>query len=142
MKQRTKARDGSEAQDEDVEGEQEEEATIKKYTASELNMDDIEFIAQNETEAADKADGNLIEYLSEDKAFSKATFEFIVADDAHVAKKLNGIYNHMLRLLDWKKLLWVTGTPVQSSFRDLLSPLSLMWAAYGIELDVDLQSIG
>ncbi|CZR36035.1 uncharacterized protein FPRO_03705 [Fusarium proliferatum ET1] len=130
IKQRTKARDSSEAQDEDVEDGREEQATIKKYTASELNMDDIEFITQNETEAAEKADGNLIEYLSKDKAFSKATFEFIVADDAHIAKKLNGIYNHMLRLLDWKKLLWVTGTPVQSSFRDLLSPLSLMWAAY------------
>ncbi|CVK94439.1 uncharacterized protein FMAN_03543 [Fusarium mangiferae] len=129
MKQRTKARDGSEAQDEDVEDEQ-EEATIKNYTTSELNMDDIEFIAQNETKAAEKADANLIECLSKNKAFSNATFEFIVADDAHVAKRLNGIYNHMLRLLDWKKLLWVTGTPVQSSFRDLLSPLSLMWAAY------------
>ncbi|CCT64919.1 uncharacterized protein FFUJ_03817 [Fusarium fujikuroi IMI 58289] len=78
MKQGTKAKDGSEAEDEDVEDEQEEEATIKKYTASELNMDDIEFIAQNETQAAEKADGNLIEYLSKDKAFSKATFEFIV----------------------------------------------------------------
>ncbi|KLO85638.1 permease-unknown function [Fusarium fujikuroi] len=118
MKQRTKARDGSEAQDEDVEGEQEEEAVIKKYTASELNMDDIEFITQNETEAAEKADGNLIEYLSKDEAFSKATFEFIVVDDAHVAKKLNGIYNHMLRLLDWKKLFLLDKVPQFAALQD------------------------
>ncbi|KAF5547475.1 snf2 family helicase [Fusarium mexicanum] len=140
MSQRALDKERSEAQDEDVEQDEQEAAAIKNYTTKDLNMDDIEFIAQNETDATEKADGNLIEYLCKDEAFSKATFEFIVADDAHIAKKLNGMYNHMLRLLDWKKLLWVTGTPVQSSFRDLLSPLSLMWAAYGIELDVDIRS--
>ncbi|KAF5584723.1 snf2 family helicase [Fusarium subglutinans] len=132
MRQRALDKERSEVQDEDVEQDEEEAAAVKNYTTEDLNMDDIEFIAQNETEATERADGNLIEYLCKDEAFSKATFEFIVADDAHIAKRLNGMYNHMLRLLDWKKLLWVTGTPVQSSFRDLLSPLSLMWAAYGL----------
>jgi hypothetical protein len=103
MKQRALAKDRSEAQDEDVEDEQ-EEATIKNFSPSELNMDDIEFIAQNETEA-EEVDGNLTEYLSKARAFSNATFEFIVADEGRNAKKLNGIYNHMLRILNWKRLL-------------------------------------
>ncbi|KAG5815236.1 hypothetical protein H9Q74_002952 [Fusarium xylarioides] len=73
MKQRTKARDSNETQDEDVEDveDEQEEATIKNYTAGELNMDDIEFIAQNETEAAEKADGNRIDFLSEFPQFAQ-----------------------------------------------------------------------
>ncbi|KAF5642787.1 uncharacterized protein FTJAE_3503 [Fusarium tjaetaba] len=54
MKQRTKTRYSSETQEEDVEDVEdklEEEATIKNYTTNELNMDDIKFIARNETEA-------------------------------------------------------------------------------------------
>ncbi|KAF4503723.1 hypothetical protein FAGAP_1 [Fusarium agapanthi] len=76
MRQRALDKQRSEAQDEDVEKE-EDAATIKNFAPSELNMDDIEFISQNETEATEKADGNLIEYLCKDEAFSKATFEFI-----------------------------------------------------------------
>ncbi|KAF5963589.1 hypothetical protein FBULB1_13287 [Fusarium bulbicola] len=132
MKQRALAKERSEAQDEDIEEEEVAAKVVKNFAPSELNMDDIEFIDQNDAEAAETADGNLIEYLSKAEAFSKATFEFVVADEAHNAKKLNGIYNHMLRILDWKKLLWVSGTPILSSFKDLLSPLSLMWATYGL----------
>ncbi|KAF5238735.1 hypothetical protein FANTH_10233 [Fusarium anthophilum] len=146
IKQQGSTKDRSEAQDEGVEkdenGDEEESATIKNYTTRELNMDDIEFIDQNETEAAEKAHGNLIEYLSEVEAFSKATCGFIVADEALNAKKLNGTYNHMLRLLDWKMLLWVSGTPILSSLKDLLSLLRVTGATYGIEPDVDFRSIG
>ncbi|KAF5568304.1 permease [Fusarium phyllophilum] len=127
MKQRTLDNDRSEAQDEDVE-EEEDAATIKNYTTNDPNLDDIEFIAQNKTDATDEADGSLIGCLSKAEAFSKATFEFIVADEAHNAKKINGIYNHMLRLSTGKSCS-VSGTPILSSLKDLLSPLSLMWAS-------------
>ncbi|KAF5693556.1 metal-nicotianamine transporter YSL11 [Fusarium denticulatum] len=78
VKQQASAKNRSESQDEGVEEDEEEAATIKNYTTRELNMDDIEFIAQNETEAVAKAHGNLIEHLSKAEAFSKATFEFII----------------------------------------------------------------
>ncbi|KAF5586520.1 hypothetical protein FPANT_7225 [Fusarium pseudoanthophilum] len=116
MKQRTKARDSSEAQDEDVEDEQEGEATIKNYTASELNKDDIEFIAQNEAEAAEEANGNIIEYLSKAKAVSNATFEFIVAD---------GGLTHNLDINTMEKVtLGVRFTDAQFSQRPIIAPVS------------------
>ncbi|KAH8714547.1 hypothetical protein BGZ61DRAFT_531157 [Ilyonectria robusta] len=33
----------------------------------------------------------------------------------------------MIKLLNWERLLWVSGTPVSNSLRDLVAPLDLMW---------------
>ncbi|KAK7413720.1 hypothetical protein QQZ08_012566, partial [Neonectria magnoliae] len=41
----------------------------------------------------------------------------------------------MLRHLSWDTILWVTGTPLAGSLKDILSPLTLMWEAYGIDWD-------
>ncbi|KAF4454848.1 permease [Fusarium austroafricanum] len=91
------------------EDEEPKEMAIRNYNIDEINMDDIEFIEENGTQAAEIPDGNLIEYLTKSDVFSIVTFQFIVADEAHIAKMLQGVYNHMLRLLKWVKLLWVPG---------------------------------
>ncbi|KFA56134.1 hypothetical protein S40293_00104 [Stachybotrys chartarum IBT 40293] len=61
-------------------------------------------------------------------------FEYLVVDDAHQARRLNGARNHMLRLLHRKSLIWVSGTPITSGYRDLMSPLHLMWRKYDVQM--------
>lgn len=61
-------------------------------------------------------------------------FQYLVVDDAHQARRLNGARNHMLRLLHRKSLIWVTGRPITSGYRDLMSPLHLMWRKYDIQM--------
>ncbi|KAK7415183.1 hypothetical protein QQZ08_012411 [Neonectria magnoliae] len=73
---------------------------------------------------------------------NQAKFDWIIADEAHVAKKLKGSYHHMLGHLQWDSILWVTGTPLAGSLKDLLSPLRLMWDVYGIEWNPTKRSLG
>ncbi|EHK50301.1 hypothetical protein TRIATDRAFT_303872 [Trichoderma atroviride IMI 206040] len=54
-----------------------------------------------------------------------------------MAQHEDGIFNNTLRLLNWDHLIWVTGTPVMSSSRDIMSPLGLMWR----KVDIDLEGI-
>lgn len=111
------------------------------YGSGEIDLDDITFIHENDKNAAEEPDGNLVEYISTLSSSDKMTWEFVVADEAHNAKKPNSMYNHVLRLLKWEKILWVTGTPILTSLKDLVSPLSLMWRAYGFE-PVDTKTMG
>ncbi|KAJ3527284.1 hypothetical protein NM208_g10777 [Fusarium decemcellulare] len=80
--------------------------------------------------------------LEESEVDCPLCFQFVIADEAHTARRLNSPYNNMLRLIEWRNLLWVSATPVMSSFRDLLSPLSLMWKAYGLHWEPKIPSIG
>ncbi|KAM0484291.1 hypothetical protein ACHAPX_001711 [Trichoderma viride] len=80
------------------------------------------------------ADGNLVEYQLQRSAFDQVEFQFLVVDEAHMAKSANKAWNQTFRLLNWKHLVWVTGTPLSSSLADLTSPLTLMWTAYGLNI--------
>ena len=40
-------------------------------------------------------------------------------------RRVTGSYANMGQLFQWERLLFVTGTPIASSLRDLLSPLTL-----------------
>ncbi|QPC60884.1 hypothetical protein HYE67_003115 [Fusarium culmorum] len=124
-----------------IENDSDEEVDIEllnnlpKYHVSEITRDNIRFLTEDTASAAEKPDGCLIEYISRQSALDSIVFEHVIADDAHLAKKPNGVYNHMLQLINWNKLLWVTGTPILSSLQDLISPLSLIWNAYNIAID-------
>ncbi|KAF4463903.1 hypothetical protein FALBO_9275 [Fusarium albosuccineum] len=79
--------------------------------------------------------------LEQSEVDCQLRFQFVIADEAHAARRLNSPYNNMLRLIEWQSILWVSATPVTSSFRDLLSPLSLMWKAYGLRWEPKILSI-
>jgi hypothetical protein len=72
-------------------------------------------------------DGNLVEYKSRIPELSKFRYEFLVADEAQNAKRLDGAYNAMFRFIQWNELLWVTRTLLSGSSQDLASPLTLIW---------------
>jgi hypothetical protein len=41
-------------------------------------------------------------------------------------RRTSGSYSNLLRLLNWRRMLFVTGTPIAGCLRDLLSPLTLI----------------
>ncbi|UZP40561.1 hypothetical protein NXS19_008377 [Fusarium pseudograminearum] len=77
-----------------------------KYRASEITRDDIQFLTEDAENAAEDPGGCLIKYVSRQSALDNIVFEQVVADEAHNAKNPNGIYNHMLGLMKWRKILW------------------------------------
>lgn len=102
-----------------VEDERTRRLKVTRFFSDSINLDDIE-----NTSDLELADGNLIKFIAKNKQLRNAKWGFAIIDEAQYAKKLEGSYNNMLRLLKWEKLVWVTGTPLSSSLRDLLSPIS------------------
>ncbi|OBS20451.1 hypothetical protein FPOA_06820 [Fusarium poae] len=95
-----------------------------------------------EIQQVEGANGCFKEYANKYKALDEIIFEHVIADKAQNAMDASSIYNIILGLLSWKKLLWVTRTLVLSSFKDLISLLSLMWKAYGITVNFDTPFLG
>ncbi|KAF5008440.1 hypothetical protein FDECE_5272 [Fusarium decemcellulare] len=44
--------------------------------------------------------------LEESEADCPLCFQFVIADEAHTARRLNSPYNNMLRLIEWRNLVW------------------------------------
>ncbi|KAI5466662.1 hypothetical protein BGZ63DRAFT_398306 [Mariannaea sp. PMI_226] len=82
---------------------------IRRFRDGQVNLDDIIILSPSSSEPAD---GNLITYRAKIPNVTKFKFEFVVADEAQNAKKADGVYNQMLRILHYHSLLWVTGTPL------------------------------
>ncbi|KAM0428175.1 hypothetical protein ACHAPT_007075 [Fusarium lateritium] len=51
------------------------------------------------------ADGNLVTYSVNNPSIPDLKFNFLVFDEAHVAKKANGSYNNVFRQFQWSNLL-------------------------------------
>ncbi|KAK5994708.1 hypothetical protein PT974_04695 [Cladobotryum mycophilum] len=76
---------------------------IRKYYARDINEKEIVRLPRG---SRVRPDGNLIEYVfSRNAELADICFETLIVDEAHVARKLNGAYNHMFRLLDWQDLV-------------------------------------
>ncbi|KAK7414228.1 hypothetical protein QQX98_006923 [Neonectria punicea] len=65
-------------------------------------------------------------------------FEYLVVDEAHHVKRETGAHHSMLKLVPWNSLIWVTGTPLAASFKDLIMPLGLLWSALGVQWTPDV----
>ncbi|KJZ73345.1 hypothetical protein HIM_07349 [Hirsutella minnesotensis 3608] len=78
-------------------------------------------------EANIEPDANLITYSLKHPRLAHQKFQFLMVDEAHCAKKMTGMYNNSFRLLNWDTSLWVSGTVLISSLKDILSPLFLFW---------------
>ncbi|KAF0642331.1 hypothetical protein FPSE5266_20131 [Fusarium pseudograminearum] len=89
--------------DPEEEGDDEPHKYLKKYRASEITRDDIQFLTEDAENAAEDPGGCLIKYVSRQSALDNIVFEQVVADEAHNAKNPNGIYNHMLNLGEHRK---------------------------------------
>ncbi|KAI1072992.1 hypothetical protein LB507_009087, partial [Fusarium sp. FIESC RH6] len=74
----------------------------------------------------DKADEELITYLLRHLCVKEYESDMLILDEAQCLRRTSGSCSNLLRLLNWKRLLFVTGTPVAGSLRDLLSPLTLI----------------
>lgn len=79
-------------------------------------------------------DGNIVKYRLRRPAVQEIRWGFLIVDEAHLARRVDSIYNRTFRLLSWRWLMWVTGTPLMSSLQDILSPLHLMWPRFGIDM--------
>ncbi|OAA53900.1 SNF2-related protein [Akanthomyces lecanii RCEF 1005] len=80
-------------------------------------------------------DGIYISYSTKDDSQDLAStiFRFVIVDEAHNARRHTSQFCLTLRLLNYRTIVWVTGTPLTSSLKDLLSPLSLIWRQYNVE---------
>ncbi|KAF7553679.1 hypothetical protein G7Z17_g3457 [Cylindrodendrum hubeiense] len=96
---------------------------IRRFAPEEVPADNVIWLTDVQRE---QADGNQVSYTHSETGLAHAHFDWLIADEAQVARNWAGSYRNMMRLLKWESLIWVTGTPLMSSFRDLLSPLSLM----------------
>ncbi|KAF5009663.1 hypothetical protein FDECE_4132 [Fusarium decemcellulare] len=110
---------------------------VRRYAEDQVSRDAIRFC-----EDADGADGNLVVHTSALTDSSRVQFRFLVADEAQLAKRADGTYNRVFGILKWRSLLWVSGTPLSSSLRDLLSPLLLMWKALSVTWEPAVDTLG
>ncbi|KAJ4129851.1 hypothetical protein NW768_006821 [Fusarium equiseti] len=94
---------------------------LRKYTS--LRPDEHTILKKGQRA---KADGELITYFLRSKRVKQYEFDTIILDEAQYLRRTSGPYSNLLRLLNWKHLLFFTGTPIAGSLRDLLSPLTLI----------------
>ncbi|KAL7940427.1 hypothetical protein V8C42DRAFT_356270 [Trichoderma barbatum] len=107
---------------------------VTRYTSEkdpELCGKRLHFLTENDRV---QPDGNIVQYKLKRPSLGEIRWGMLIVDEAHMARRLDGIFNHTFRLLNWKHLIWVTGTPLMSGLQDILSPLSLMWNKMSIDL--------
>jgi hypothetical protein len=112
---------------------------LKRYFASSLKLDDIEKLPKGQRGGADAV---LVSYRASKKAgerIHKHHLYMIICDEAQVMRRVTGLYAKMVQLFHWGRLLFFTGTPIASSLRDLLSPLTLI--AYANKAIRDLKGL-
>ncbi|KAF7557190.1 hypothetical protein G7046_g6104 [Stylonectria norvegica] len=59
-------------------------------------------------------------------------WDYVICNEAQNVKKSKGAFHYMLRGMKVNHLIWMTGSPLVLSLRDLLSALSLMWTYLGL----------
>ncbi|KAM0425330.1 hypothetical protein ACHAPT_009386 [Fusarium lateritium] len=96
---------------------------VKKFAPDSVDREKIEMLQRGSSESPD---GNLVVYLHSNDQVPSWSFDLLICDESQFIKRESGSYHQMLRLLTWRRLLFVSGTPLSSSLRDLLSPLSLI----------------
>lgn len=62
----------------------------------------LETLAQGDERTPD---GILVEYRLQNEDLGKIRWGFLIVDEAHTARKVSGVYNHIFRLLDWRNLI-------------------------------------
>ena len=111
---------------------------LKRYFASSLNLDDIEKLPRGQR---GNADAVLVSYRAKKagERIHKHHMDMIICDKAQIMRRVTGSYANMVQLFRWKRLLFVTGTPIASSLRDPLSPVTLI--AYANKAIHDLKGL-
>lgn len=77
---------------------------LKKYYKGcyELQGKRLYFLAKNDRRPAD---GNLVEYKLVNPVLNTIKFSFLIVDEAHTARRVDGVYNNLFRLLNWNHLV-------------------------------------
>ncbi|KFA71358.1 hypothetical protein S40288_09396 [Stachybotrys chartarum IBT 40288] len=105
----------------------------REYFDIDLDMQNLS-AKQPLAEESAASNGTLVEYKPKGGSWlANVPFQFLIADDAHLARRPTSSWNHMMRHLNWEKLIWVTSTPT-ISYTDLVSPLLLMWKKHNIAI--------
>ncbi|KKP02754.1 hypothetical protein THAR02_05143 [Trichoderma harzianum] len=68
----------------------------------ELKGKRLETLAQGDERTPD---GILVEYRLQNEDLGKIRWGFLIVDEAHIARKVSGVYNHIFKLLDWRNLI-------------------------------------
>ncbi|KAF4956674.1 hypothetical protein FGADI_3663 [Fusarium gaditjirri] len=74
-------------------------------------------------------DAILVEFDLRQVTLKDFRWGLIVMDESQYCRREAGAYANMLKLVNTDRLLFVTGTPIAGSFRDVLAPLSLIVTA-------------
>ncbi|CAG7566382.1 unnamed protein product [Fusarium equiseti] len=97
---------------------------IRSYTKETIDTGKITKLPKGDTREG--CDGELVNYHLSKPAVEKFEFGILICDEAQFMRRASGSYSNLVRLIKWEKLLFVTGTPMASSLRDVLSPLTLI----------------
>ncbi|KAM0542074.1 hypothetical protein ACHAO7_010139 [Fusarium culmorum] len=95
----------------------------KRYNSKDINADQIVMLPEN---SRDEPHGILVTYYPSSLLIPDHHFDMLICDEAQYIRQVTGSYINLLQLFKWDRLLFVTGTPIASTLRDLLSPLTLI----------------
>jgi hypothetical protein len=93
-------------------------------------------------ESASHADGYRVAYKVRPSAKTACAFQFVILDEAHVARKQNGSIVTTLSSFQYQSLVRMTGTALYNDLQDIIGPLSLMWHSLGIEWNFEQSDLG
>lgn len=77
---------------------------IRTYYKGDPDLKDkrFEILAQGDQRTPD---GILVEYRLRNEDLGKIRWGFLIVDQAHIARKVSGVYNHIFKLLNWRNLV-------------------------------------
>lgn len=82
--------------------------------------------------------GHLVTYVPKHSilADNKKQFRYLIIDEAHVMRRTSSTWHQVCRHMLAQSVVFVSGTFLMSSLRDLVSPLDIIWDHQGIDLDM------
>lgn len=103
---------------------------LHRYTADDcLDETEIEILKAGSKKVAD---GNLVTVKPTDQCCKGLRLQYVLLDEAHVARRTFGTQNQMVRVFDCRQIVWITGTPRVTSNRDIESFATAIFRKLGI----------
>lgn len=101
-----------------------------QYSTIEINKSEITEVSVTSRTIPD---GNLKEYqwLHANRAADE--FQFLLCDEAHIMRNASSVYNRMVSMINREVGIYVTGTPVLSTNRDIVGIGAFIWDNTGID---------
>lgn len=81
-----------------------------------------------------RPDGNLVVFKLRRPFMQETTFEHLLCDEAHIARRASTAWNKTIGVINAKNIAWITGGPMVSSLRDTIAPMQHAWDRLNIPI--------